>query len=209
MQKIVLVLLACLVMAACGPAAQATFPVVATVPTAHDTLTPLPTGSATLVASLTPSQASTRSPSRTPVPYIPASTTTPLPALQAGQPLTLTSLRMIDLRTGWATEASGHILRTTDGGSSWRDVTPPDGIYQAANFFALDAITGKKLWNFPTGSGHRGSAITYSVNGRQYIATPSGWGSALAGLLPQLWPETESFPPGSTLFVFALPPEER
>jgi photosystem II stability/assembly factor-like uncharacterized protein/Tol biopolymer transport system component len=139
MQKIVLVLLACLVMAACGPAAQATFPVVATVPTAHDTLTPLPTGSATLVASLTPSQASTRSPSRTPVPYIPASTTTPLPALQAGQPLTLTSLRMIDLRTGWATEASGHILRTSDGGSTWRDVTPPEGAYRAANFYALDA----------------------------------------------------------------------
>ena len=58
---------------------------------------------------------------------------------------------------------------------------------------------------FQTGSGHRGSPITYSVNGRQYIATPSGWGSALAGLLPQLWPETEDFPPGSTLFVFALP----
>jgi alcohol dehydrogenase (cytochrome c) len=77
------------------------------------------------------------------------------------------------------------------------------------NFFALDAQTGKKLWSFPTGSGHRGSPIAYSVRGKQYIATPSGWGSALAGLLPQLWPETEDFPPGSTLFVFALPPEDR
>src|SRR5207245_1865113 len=48
------------------------------------------------------------------------------------------------------------------------------------NFFALDAVSGKKLWNFPTGSGHRGSAITYSVKGKQYVATPSGWGSALA-----------------------------
>ena len=77
------------------------------------------------------------------------------------------------------------------------------------NFFALDATSGKKLWSFPTGSGHRGSSITYSVKGKQYVATPSGWGSALAGLLPQLWPETEDFPPGSTLFVFALPEEER
>jgi len=77
------------------------------------------------------------------------------------------------------------------------------------DFFALDATTGKKLWSFPTGSGHRGSSITYSVKGKQYVATPSGWGSALAGLLPQLWPETEDFPPGSTLFVFALPAEER
>ncbi|MBI3681260.1 MAG: PQQ-dependent dehydrogenase, methanol/ethanol family [Acidobacteria bacterium] len=72
-------------------------------------------------------------------------------------------------------------------------------------FFALDARTGGKLWNFQTGSGHRGSAVTYSVNGRQFIATPSGWGSALAGLLPQLWPETEAFRGGSSVFVFALP----
>ncbi len=71
-------------------------------------------------------------------------------------------------------------------------------------FFALDANSGKKLWSFPTGSGNRGSAITYAVNGRQFIATPSGFGSAVAGLMPQLWPETEFFPGGSTIFAFAL-----
>lgn len=76
------------------------------------------------------------------------------------------------------------------------------------SFFALDARSGEKLWSFQTGSGLRGSPITYSVNGRQYIATPSGWGSAVAGLLPQLWPETEHFRTGSALFVFALPEEE-
>ena len=59
----------------------------------------------------------------------------------------------------------------------------------------------KKLWSFPTGSGHRGSAISYSVNGRQYIATPS----AVSGLMGQLWPEAEQFRNGSTLFVFAVP----
>ena len=73
------------------------------------------------------------------------------------------------------------------------------------HFFALDAETGKKLWSFPTGSGHRGSSISYSVGGRQYIATPSGWGSAVSGLMSQLWPEAEQFRNGSTLFVFALP----
>jgi alcohol dehydrogenase (cytochrome c) len=72
-------------------------------------------------------------------------------------------------------------------------------------FFALDAKTGKKLWSYQTGSGNRGSAVTYSVNGRQFIATPSGWGSALAGLLPQIWPETERLRSGSAVFVFALP----
>ncbi len=75
------------------------------------------------------------------------------------------------------------------------------------HFFALDALTGTKLWSFQTGSGHRGSAISYSVKGKQYIATPSGWGSAVAGILPQIWPETEEFRAGSTLFVFALPRE--
>jgi alcohol dehydrogenase (cytochrome c) len=74
-------------------------------------------------------------------------------------------------------------------------------------FFALDAATGSQLWSFQTGSGHRGSAISYAVKGRQYIATPSGWGSAVAGIMPQLWPETEGFRAGSTLFVFALPEE--
>jgi len=74
-------------------------------------------------------------------------------------------------------------------------------------FFALDARTGKKLWSFQTGSGHRGSSITYAVGGRQFVATPSGWGSALAGVLAQIWPEAEDFRGGCTLFVFALPEE--
>ena len=76
-------------------------------------------------------------------------------------------------------------------------------------FFALDAQTGRKLWQFQTGSGHRGSSVSYAVNGRQYIATPSGWGSAVAGLVAQVWPEAERFRGGSTLWVFALPEEAK
>ena len=72
------------------------------------------------------------------------------------------------------------------------------------NFMAFDAVTGEKLWTFNTGSGHRGSPMTYAVDGRQYIAVPVGWGSAVAGLMPQIWPETEDFTGGSALFVFAL-----
>jgi len=74
-------------------------------------------------------------------------------------------------------------------------------------FFALDARTGAKLWSFQTGSGHRGSAVTYSVNGRQFIATPTGWGSIASSALPALWPEADAFRGGSTLIVFALPQE--
>jgi len=72
-------------------------------------------------------------------------------------------------------------------------------------FFALDAKSGKKLWNYQTGAGHRGSSISYSVAGRQYIATPTGWGSIAGRAMAAVWPEAETFRGGSTLIVFALP----
>ncbi|MBI1788170.1 MAG: PQQ-dependent dehydrogenase, methanol/ethanol family [Acidobacteria bacterium] len=72
------------------------------------------------------------------------------------------------------------------------------------HFFALDGRSGAKLWSFQTGSGHRGGPIAYSVKGKQYVATPSGWGSAVAGLMSQLWPEAENFRGGSAVFVFGL-----
>ena len=77
------------------------------------------------------------------------------------------------------------------------------------NFFALDARSGKRLWSFQTGAGHRGSAVTYQVKGRQYVATPSGWGSVVGTMHANFWPDR--LPPrgGSALVVFALPEETR
>jgi alcohol dehydrogenase (cytochrome c) len=72
-------------------------------------------------------------------------------------------------------------------------------------FFALDARTGAKVWNFQTGAGNRGSPISYSVNGRQYIATPTGWqGTLIGGATLALFPG-QDWRMGSTLVVFALP----
>ena len=71
-------------------------------------------------------------------------------------------------------------------------------------FFALDARTGKRLWSFQTGGGHRGSAVTYSVNGRQYVATPSGWGSVVGGSHQAFWPDRPAPRGGSALVAFAL-----
>lgn len=72
-------------------------------------------------------------------------------------------------------------------------------------FFALDARTGAKVWSFQTGAGNRGSPISYSVNGRQYVATPTGWqGTLIGGATSALFPGQE-WRMGSTLVVFALP----
>jgi alcohol dehydrogenase (cytochrome c) len=73
------------------------------------------------------------------------------------------------------------------------------------DFFALNAKTGERLWSFATGSGNRGGPITYAVNGKQYVATPSGFGSIVGVGMGQLFPETRTFPSGSTLFAFTLP----
>jgi alcohol dehydrogenase (cytochrome c) len=75
-------------------------------------------------------------------------------------------------------------------------------------FFALDARTGERLWSFSTGAGHRGSSISYSVGGRQFIATPTGWGSLIGQAHSALWPGPAPRG-GSSLFVFALPEEKR
>lgn len=73
------------------------------------------------------------------------------------------------------------------------------------NFFALDARTGAKLWNFQTGAGHRGASISYSVNGRQYVAATTGFQQSVVGGAAKSWFPDADFRQGSTLVVFALP----
>jgi alcohol dehydrogenase (cytochrome c) len=76
-------------------------------------------------------------------------------------------------------------------------------------FFALDAASGTKLWSYQTGAGNRGSPVSYSVNGRQYIATPTGWHvSVVGGIAMSLFPD-QDWRLGSTLVVFALPESVR
>jgi alcohol dehydrogenase (cytochrome c) len=73
--------------------------------------------------------------------------------------------------------------------------------------FALDARTGQKLWSFNTGGRISAPPVSFSVNGRQYIAIGSGGGSVNETVVPKLWPESAGHLPQSTstLFVFALP----
>jgi alcohol dehydrogenase (cytochrome c) len=71
----------------------------------------------------------------------------------------------------------------------------------AGIFYAFHARTGEVLWKFNTGSGHHGSPMSYSVDGRQYIAVPSGWGGWIEGFAPKMLGASR----GDALFVFALP----
>jgi alcohol dehydrogenase (cytochrome c) len=71
----------------------------------------------------------------------------------------------------------------------------------AGQFIALDARSGDLLWQFNCGSGHHSSPSTYSVEGKQYLAVPVGWGAWVEGFLPGMM----GGPHGQAMFVFSLP----
>ncbi|MBZ5645237.1 MAG: PQQ-dependent dehydrogenase, methanol/ethanol family [Acidobacteriia bacterium] len=73
--------------------------------------------------------------------------------------------------------------------------------------FALDAKTGKKLWSFSTGARIVAPPVSYSVNGRQFVAIATGGGAVIDGQVATYYPETKNRQPqpAATLFVFALP----
>ncbi|TCU69532.1 alcohol dehydrogenase (cytochrome c) [Bradyrhizobium sp. R2.2-H] len=69
-------------------------------------------------------------------------------------------------------------------------------------FEAFDADTGKKLWQFQTGSGIEGQPVTWQQDGVQYVAVTSGYGGVYS-----LFSGDErlaNVPPGGSLWVFAV-----
>jgi alcohol dehydrogenase (cytochrome c) len=73
------------------------------------------------------------------------------------------------------------------------------------NFIAFAAATGEELWRFQTGAGHRGSAISYAVDGVQYIATPVGWQDSITGGMMEAMFPGQSWRAASSIVVFSLP----
>jgi quinohemoprotein ethanol dehydrogenase len=115
------------------------------------------------------------------------------PMLQDLLPPGVNVLAAIDSRTGkfaWRKELppggignSGPL--TTAGGLMFRG--DPNGMFQA-----YDAKTGDLLWEFQTGVGQaRGPAMSYEVDGEQYVALSMGtalFAFKLGGTLPQQKP---------------------
>jgi alcohol dehydrogenase (cytochrome c) len=70
-------------------------------------------------------------------------------------------------------------------------------------FRALDAATGKVLWEINLGSPVSGYPISFAVKGKQYVAVSTGSSLTALGanrLTPELQPSL-----GNNIFVFALP----
>lgn len=109
-------------------------------------------------------------------------------------------VKAFDPRTGrqvWSTKFPHPMvssLLTTAGGLVFAG--EPNG-----DFNALDARTGAVLWKFRTGSGIHSNPVTYSVDGKQYVAVPTGWGGWLKGFSIDTFGASR----GTALVVFALP----
>jgi len=72
-------------------------------------------------------------------------------------------------------------------------------------FRAFDDATGKVLWQTRLNNVISAFPISYSVNGKQYVAVATGSGSSQSRALATLTPELQNPDGGSVLWVFALP----
>jgi alcohol dehydrogenase (cytochrome c) len=71
-------------------------------------------------------------------------------------------------------------------------------------FIALDADSGKTLWQFQTGSGVNAMPITFTQNGRQYVTVLSGVGGLWWNAARQ---QLSNVPQGGSVWTFALLPD--
>jgi alcohol dehydrogenase (cytochrome c) len=75
---------------------------------------------------------------------------------------------------------------------------------ETGEFIAVDAETGKTLWQFQTGSGVNAMPITYTQNGRQYVTVLSGLGGLYLNTNRQ---QLTNVPLGGSVWTFAVMPD--
>jgi PQQ-dependent dehydrogenase (methanol/ethanol family) len=90
---------------------------------------------------------------------------------------------------------NGGTLTTAGGLTFWGDLH--------GKFRAFDARNGKELWSASLGSGIGAGPISYSVDGKQYIAVVVGRTAAIPAFLGDVGKKmTAASPEGGALFVF-------
>jgi len=83
----------------------------------------------------------------------------------------------------------------------------PDLVFSgqpSGEVIAFDAKSLQKLWEFNTGGGVNAPPMSFSVDGKQYIAILVGLGGAWDKWFIDSTPELKKMQPGSTLYVFSL-----
>jgi alcohol dehydrogenase (cytochrome c) len=100
-----------------------------------------------------------------------------------------------------------YLFETCAPGNGATLVTAGDIVFWgdlARNFRAIDADSGKVLWQAVLPGSIENSTITYSVNGKQYVAVLTGRGGVTAGLITQAG-ITPAPVNTNGVYVFALP----
>jgi alcohol dehydrogenase (cytochrome c) len=76
---------------------------------------------------------------------------------------------------------------------------------ETGEFIAVDADTGKVVWQFETGSGINAMPVTYTHQGRQYVTVLSGIGGLYWNIAREQL--KDKVPQGGSVWTFALLPE--
>jgi alcohol dehydrogenase (cytochrome c) len=76
---------------------------------------------------------------------------------------------------------------------------------ETGEFIAVDADTGKIVWQFQTGSGINAMPVTYTHQGRQYVTVLSGIGGLYWNIAREQL--KDKVPQGGSVWTFALLPE--
>jgi len=87
----------------------------------------------------------------------------------------LESVHMVDAQTGWALTYGGAdaLLRTTDGGTHWTDVTPVGSTGKKVDPWRITALSSLSVWVMPSGPvGSTTTEVLRTVDGGRT------WGSA-------------------------------
>jgi alcohol dehydrogenase (cytochrome c) len=86
-------------------------------------------------------------------------------------------------------------------------LTTPDLVFYGqpdGKVAALDAKTLDELWSFNTGGGVNAPPMTFTADGKQYVAILVGQGGAWDKWFIESTPELKAIHPSSTLYVFSL-----
>ena len=113
----------------------------------------------------------------------------------------------------WNVDTGERVWTTTFPDQNWGPVlaTAGDLVFMGGTndryFRAFNANTGDVLWEQRVNSGVNGVPVSYTLDGKQYIAVQAGWGvdaEREQNLLNLVRGESHTVPQGGTIWVFAL-----